>query len=149
VHKIVIGGVTAAFLTSAAFGTAVFAGGNGAQKSDLASASGDMSNCQENDGTGTNGWAILNAPGQPTAVKFLNGEVHLVGGTPGTTYQIDIGMDTSGKCMATTDSLTTNTAGIGNGHIDIPTGTAGSYFIALFDSSNMHEQYASGPLTVS
>lgn len=148
-RKVITGGIAVTLGVSTALAAGAFAGGNGAQMSGLSPTSDNgPTNCQENDGTNTNGWTILNAPGQPTAVKFLNGEVHLIGAAPSTTYQIDIANDGSSSCMPTMDTVKTNANGIGNGHIDIPTGTAGSYYIALFDSTNMNEQYASGPLTV-
>ena len=148
-RKIITGGMALALGVSTAVAGGAFAGSNGAQKAGLSSTSGDQSNCQA--GSSGNGWAILNGPGQPGTIKFLNGEVHLVDPTaPNQTFQIYIGSGSGGgmNCMMTTDTLTTNDQGIGNGHISNATGfPAGQYYVALFQANN--EKYASAPVFVN
>jgi len=145
VRKVVFGGLAASLAVSVTFATGALAGGNGAMKSSLGPVSGSTT-CSPS--RGSNGWAILNAPGAPGAATFVNGEVHLVGAPPGTTYMIEIGMSSGNACTPTMDMLTTNGQGIGNGHIDVPMMTGGTYFVALFDTAGS-EQYASSPVTVS
>jgi hypothetical protein len=127
-------------LTTAIAGTP---DGQGAQKSSLGPASGDPSNCQSS--SGSNGWAILNSPGRVGAVKFTNGEVHLVGGGANQTYDIYLGNGST--CMMTMSVLTTNGRGIGNGHINVTPGLQGSgNYVALFQGSD--ERFASGPVNL-
>jgi len=149
VRKVVFCGLAASLAVSVTLATGALAGGNGAVKSSLGPGSASTT-CSPS--SGSNGWAILNAPGAPGAATFVNGEVHLVDGTPpGTTYVIEIGMSNGmggSACTPTTDTLTTNGQGIGNGHIDVPMMTGGTYFVALFDTAG-NEQYASSPVTVS
>jgi hypothetical protein len=151
VRKTITAGIAVTVGLSTALATGAFAGGNGAQKSNLGPAQGgSMSNCQES--SGSNGWAILNGPGQQGMVTTLNGEVHLVGGVPGQTYDIFLGMPGTSPnpntCMDTMDTLTVNGQGIGNGHIDTA-GMGGTYFIALFDHMSDTEEFATGEMTVS
>lgn len=116
--------------------------GQGAQMSSMGPASGSMNNCATS--SGSNGWSILNDPGKVGAVRFTNGEVHLVGGAPNTTYMIALGSSSGGACTLTTDTLTTNGQGIGNGHITVAPAVTGTAFVALFQGSN--EAFASSPV---
>jgi len=149
VRKIITGGIALTLGVSTAVAGGAFAGSNGAQKAGLSTTSGDQSNC--NAGTSGQGWAILNGPGQPANIKFLNGEVHLVDpAAAGQTFQIYIGSGSGGgaNCMMTMDTLTANAQGIGNGHIDNATGfPAGQYYVALFQGNA--EKYASAPVTIN
>lgn len=149
-RKIIIGGIAAA--TGIAIGLAPFASagtpeGQGAQKSGLQVASGDaMQNCNQGSGASA-GWAILNGPGQPNMIKFINGEVHLVDpSAPSETFDIYLGQTTSNgsMCTMTTDTVSTNAQGIGNGHIDNATGfSAGTYWVVLTQHMSTAEKYAS------
>jgi hypothetical protein len=116
--------------------------GQGAQKSSLGSTSGSMSNCSTSHGS--NGWAILNDPGKVGSVAFTNGEVHLVGGAPNTTYLIALGSASGSSCMSTGNVLTTNGRGIGNGHINEKPAVTGNAFVALFYGTA--EEFASSPV---
>ena len=148
-RKIIVGGAAASLVIGTAMAGAAVAGGNGAQKGGLSVVQGSQSNCQA--GTSGNGWAILNGPGQPKNIKFINGEVHLVDPTaPNQTFEIYIGSGSGGgsNCMMTPYTLTTNEDGIGNGHISKATGfPAGEYYVALFQGTN--EKYASSPVTIN
>ena len=147
-RKIITGGIAVTLGLSTAVAGGAFAGGNGAQKAGLAPASGSATQCSS--GSSGDGWAILNGPGQPGAIKFLNGEVHLVDpSAPNQTFEIYIGSGGGGGgCTPTMDTLTTNDQGIGNGHISNATGfSAGQYFVALFQGTD--EKYASAPVTVN
>lgn len=120
--------------TAALAGTS---GGQGAQKATLGPASGNAGNCATS--SGSNGWAILNDPGPAGSAVSTEGEVHLVGAAPNTTYDIYVGSGSS--CMPTGDSVTTNGEGIGNGHISVMPAVTGSAFVALFSGTS--EAYAS------
>ena len=148
-RKVILGGIAVSASLGMVLASGAFAGGNGAQKAGLSATDGDQSNCDA--GTAGNGWAILNGPGQPGAIKFLNGEIHLVdSAAPNQTFDIYIGSGSGGgsKCMMTMDTLTTNSQGIGNGHISNAMGfPAGQYYVALFQGTD--ERYASAPVTVN
>jgi hypothetical protein len=148
VRKIIVGGIALAVGLSTALASGAFAGGNGAQKAGLSATSGGQSNC--NSGSSGNGWAILNGPGKPGAIKFINGEVHLVDpAAPNQTFDIYIGNGNGGgmDCMMTMDTLTTNAQGIGNGHISNAAGMGGQHFVALFQGTD--EKYASAPVIIN
>jgi hypothetical protein len=140
VRLVVFAGLCAALVAFAAAAMAGTPAGQGAQKAGLGPASGGMTNCQQS--SGSDGWAILNDPGKVGAVRFTNGEVHLVGGTPNTTYAIFLGMPNGNgnMCMMTGDTLTTNGVGIGNGHIEVMPAVTGQVFVALF--AGMQEKFA-------
>ena len=147
-RKIVIGGITAAFAASAAFGTAVFAGGNGAEHSGIAPQSGSTlgGQCQSSDGSGGNGFVMFNAPGQPGNANKLIGEVALKNATPNTSYMVSVSVGNN-NCMPET-TLTTNEVGNGNAHIADTSLANGTFYVVLLDSSG-NEVYASGPVSVN
>lgn len=141
-RTIVVAGLAASFAASVALAGAAVAGtstGQGAQKSSLGPVSGSNGSCQQS--SGSNGWAILNDPGKVGSVQFTNGEVHLVGGTPDTTYLIELGQPGRSTCTPTTDTLRTNGQGIGNGHITLSPALTGSVFVALYNGGS--EAFAS------
>lgn len=145
-RTIVVAGLAASFAASVALAGAAVAGtpsGQGAQKASLGPVTGSNTGCQPS--SGSNGWAILNDPGKVGSVRFTNGEVHLVGGAPDTTYMIELGQPGSSgsTCTPTTDTLRTNGQGIGNGHITSPALT-GSVFVALYNGGT--EEFASSPV---
>ena len=140
---------TAALLAFAPLVRAGTPDGNGAQKSGL-SPNTDSDKCHPLSGASTNGWAILNKTGAPapSVTSAFQGEVHLTGATPNTTYMIEVGtVSGSSKSCMVVGSLTTNGQGIGNGHIPdqmhAATGAPGTYFVVLLDPSSM-EAFASG-----
>ena len=158
-RKIVIGGIATVLGASVMLATGAFAGSpnnNGAQKATLHNQTqASNGNCQSG-GAGDVGWAIVNGPGQPGAIKFINGEVHLVDPTaPNETFQIWLGSNTGNgdMCTMTTDTVTTNAEGIGNGHLSNDAGTAGMHFVALYtdpmDGSMPMEKYASDEVTIN
>lgn len=138
-RKTTITGVAASLALLLGPATAAFAGtsgGQGAQKASIGPASGNASNCATS--SGSNGWAILNDPGPAGSAISTEGEVHLVGASPNTTYDIYVGSGSS--CTPTGDSVTTNGEGIGNGHINVVPAVTGSAFVALFSGTS--EAYA-------
>ena len=143
-------GILAAGAVPALAGTA---SGNGAQKANLSAQAGSTtSQCVEGT-SGGNGWIMLNKTGSPanTAATLYQGEVHLIGGAPTTTYMVELASTSNNQCMPV-GSLTTNGQGIGNGHIPVPTAStqsiaSGSYYIVLLQGTS--EAFASGPVTVS
>ena len=152
-RKIVVGGAAAAMGLAVALAPWASAGNpnsNGAQKSTLGIASGDAAqDCDQS--AGGNGFAILNGPGQPGMIKFLNGEVHLVGGADAAnqTFDIWIGNDSNG-CVKTGDTVSTNGQGIGNGHIHNALGfPAGTYWVVLTDSMSTAERFASTAVPIN
>src|SRR5436853_5026741 len=74
-RKIILGCVAATLGVSTALAAGAFADGNGAQRSGLSPQSGNNNNqCVAGSGAGTNGFVIINAPGQPGHARFVNGE---------------------------------------------------------------------------
>ena len=147
-RKIVVGGIGLVLGASTMLASGAFAGGNGAQHATVGDGGGGnvaTSGCHE--GTAGNGWAILNAPGQPGNARFINGEVHLVNAVPGS-YMIMLGSAGSGNCPTAAGTVTVKDNGIGNGHIYVSPGTVGSYFVALVDSAG-NEAYASTDVTIN
>ena len=149
-RKIVVGGIGLVLGASTVLASGAFAGGNGAQKSTLGAASGNAAqDCDQS--SGSNGFAILNGPGKPGNIKFLNGEVHVVGGTDAAnqTFDIWIGNDSNG-CVMTTDTVSTNGQGIGNGHIHNAAGfPAGTYWVVLTEHMSTTERFASTAMPIN
>ena len=152
-RKIVVGGIAAAM--GATVGLAPWASAsnpnsNGAQKAGLHVQTQDGSgNCQSG-GAGSVGWAIVNGPGQPGAIKFINGEIHLVDpSAPNQTFDIWLGTSSGGNnaCTMTMDTLTTNAQGIGNGHLSNVPGMAGDHFVALYQGAT--QKYASDQVPIN
>lgn len=141
-RRLIYVGVGAVVALSGAAALAGTPTGQGAQKSGLGPASGSMSNCSTS--SGSNGWAMLNDPGKVGSVQFTNGEVHLTGGGANQTYMIALGSSSGGSCMLTSDTLTTNGQGDGNGHIANSPAMTGTVFVALFQGNN--EEFASSPV---
>src|SRR4051794_7093212 len=118
-RKVITGGIAVTLAVATAAATGAFAGGNGAARSGLSPQSGSSpSQCDSGSGGGTNGFVILNAPGQPLNAKKPVGEVSLKNATPDTTYMVKVSI--GGTCMPE-GMLTTNGQGNGNAHIADPT----------------------------
>lgn len=146
-RKIIIGGAAAALGVSTLLASGASAGGNGAAVSPLSPQQGSAlsGQCVEGDGSGGNGFVMLNAPGQPGNASKLIGEVSLKNAVPGT-YMVEVSVG-SNNCMPE-GTLTTNAVGNGNAHIADPTLGSGSFYVVLVDSSG-NEQYASQSVTVN
>jgi hypothetical protein len=129
--------------------TSASAGGNGAARSGLSPQTGSSTNqCVAGSGAGTNGFAIVNAPGQPGNARFVNGEVSLKNASPNTTYMVTINDNSSSACMPE-GVLTTNGQGNGNAHLNDATLSDGTFYVVLVDSTTMKEAFASAPVTVN
>lgn len=143
----IIGGAAVALGMLTAFAGSASAGGNGAALSGLSPQSGSQtSQCVEGSGASTNGFVMLNAPGQPGHASKLIGEVSLKRGTANTTYRVEVSVGNQ-NCMAE-GTLTTNGVGNGNAHIADPTLGNGSFYVVLTDVSG-NEVYASGSVAVN
>ena len=146
-RKILLGGLGLIAAGSTVLASGAFAGGNGAARSGLTPAvhSGPLDNqCQSSDGTGGNGFVILNAAGKPDAANKLLGEVSLKNATPNTMYNVQVSVGNQ-NCMDE-GTLTTNGEGNGNAHIADPTLGSGTFYVVL--TLGTQEAYASGPVTI-
>lgn len=133
---------------SMALASGAFAGGNGAEVSGLSPTAGSStSQCVQGSGAGGNGFAMLNAVGQPGAAFKLIGEVSLKHATPNTTYTVNVSVAGSNQCMPE-GMIATNTVGNGNSHLADPTLGSGSFYVVIQDATG-NEVYASGPLSVN
>jgi hypothetical protein len=147
VRKTVMGGVAAALALSTAAATGALAGGNGAARSGLSPQAGsDSSQCLPGSGAGTNGFAIVNAPGQPGNARFVNGEVSLKRGAADSAYTVWI-VDGDGNCLPA-GALTTNGQGNGNAHLNDASLSDGTFYVVLQDATGK-EAFASAPVTVN
>jgi hypothetical protein len=147
VRKTVMGGVAAALALSTAAATGALAGGNGAARSGLSPQAGsDSSQCVPGSGAGTNGFAIVNAPGQPGNARFVNGEVSLKRGAADSAYTVWI-VDSDGNCLPA-GALTTNGQGNGNAHLNDASLSDGTFYVVLQDATGK-EAFASAPVTVN
>lgn len=146
-RKVITGGITVTLAIATAAAGGAFAGGNGAARSGLSPQSGDMTGgqCQPGSGDGSNGFVILNAPGQPDNASKLVGEVSLKNATPNTTYMVAVSVGDN-NCMPE-GTLTTNKVGNGNAHIADPTLGSGSFYVVLTDTTS-NEVFASAPVSV-
>src|SRR3954447_5054710 len=89
VRKVILGGIAVSAGLGMVLASGAFAGGNGAQRSGLSPQTGQNQNqCVAGDGSGTNGFTIVNAPGKPGDARFVNGEVSLKRGAPNTVYTV-------------------------------------------------------------
>ncbi|HMC72502.1 MAG TPA: hypothetical protein VKJ07_25330, partial [Mycobacteriales bacterium] len=123
------------------------AGGNGAERSGLSPTAGSLtSQCNAGDGSGPNGFVMLNAPGPPGDANKLLGEVSLKNATPDTTYTVNVSVGNQ-NCMPE-GMLMTNGQGNGNAHIADSSLMNGSYYVVLTDATG-NEVYASGPVAVN
>lgn len=148
-RKMITGGVAVTLAVATAAATGAFAGGNGAQRSGLSPTSGSTTNqCQPGSGGGSNGFVIINAPGQPGNATKLLGEVSLKSASPNTTYMVEVAANDGNNTCMPEGTLTTNGVGNGNAHIADPTLGGGSFYVVLTDSSS-NEAFASGPVTVN
>jgi hypothetical protein len=146
VRKLITGGIAVALGVSTAVAAGAFAGGNGAQISGLSPQQGNNNNqCVAGSGSGSNGFVIINAPGQPGNARFVNGEVSLKRGPANTAYTVWI-VDSNGNCTPD-GALMTNTVGNGNAHLNAA-GTSGTYYVVLQDDQG-NEQFASAPVTAN
>ena len=149
-RKTILGGIAVSASLGIVLATGALAGGNGAQRSGLSPQTGNSTTgdqCVAGSGAGTNGFVIVNAPGQPGNARFVNGEVSLKNDSPGNqTYSVWIHDATTGKCVMNT-VLTTNNQGNGNAHLNYA-GTSGSYYVVLQDSG-MNEKYASAEVNAN
>lgn len=150
-RKIVIGGIAAVAGLATAFAPWAAAGGNGAQLSGLSPQAGNNTDqCVIGSGDFTNGFVMLNAPGQPGNANKLLGEVSLKRGPANTTYIVNVAVDDGNDTCMAEGMLTTNGVGNGNSHIADMSGLKnGSYYVVLQNASNMQEEFASGDLTVN
>jgi hypothetical protein len=148
VRKVITGVITVTLAVATAAAGGAFAGGNGAARSGLSPQTGDMTGgqCQQGSGDGSNGFVILNAPGQPGNASKLIGEVSLKNATPNTTYMVTVSVGNN-NCMPE-GSLTTNKVGNGNAHIADPTLGNGSFYVVLTDAAG-NELFASAPVAVN
>ena len=127
--------------------TSASAGGNGAARSGLSPQAGSSINqCVAGSGAGTNGFAIVNAPGQPGNARFVNGEVSLKNGAPNSAYTVWI-VDGSGNCLPE-GALATNGQGNGNAHLNDASLSSGTFYVVLQDATG-NEAFASAPVTVN
>lgn len=146
-RKTLLGGVVAALALSTAAATGALAGGNGAARSGLSPQAGSNNNqCVAGSGAGTNGFVIVNAPGQPGNARFVNGEVSLKNGPANTAYTVWL-VDGSGNCLPE-GALTTNGQGNGNAHLNDASLSNGTFYVVLQDATG-NEQFASAPVTVN
>lgn len=126
--------------------TSASAGGNGAARSGLSPQAGsNTSQCVAGSGSGENGFAIVNAPGQPGNARFVNGEVSLKNGAPNTAYTVNIN---DGSTCLPEGMLTTNGQGNGNAHLNDASLSNGTFYVVLQDATGQ-EQYATAPVTVN
>ena len=147
-RKIITGGIAITAGLSTILATGAFAGGNGAQRSGLTVNGGSTTDaCQPGNGTGGNGFVILNAPGNPAGpANKLIGEVSLKGGDPNTSYIVNVASNDGNDKCTPEGTLTTNGVGNGNAHIVDKTLGQGTFYVVLQKGSK--ESFASGPLTV-
>jgi len=125
--------------------TSASAGGNGAARSGLSPQQGSGSNqCVAGSGAGENGFAIVNAPGQPGNARFVNGEVSLKNAAPNHTYMVELN---DGNGCLPEGAITTNGQGNGNAHLNDATLSNGTFYVVLLDGAN--EAYATAPVTVN
>ena len=146
-RKTVLGGAVAVLALSTAAATGALAGGNGAARSGLSPQAGSNNNqCVAGSGAGTNGFVIVNAPGQPGNARFVNGEVSLKNGPANTAYTVWL-VDGSGNCLPE-GALATNGQGNGNAHLNDASLSNGTFYVVLQDATGK-EQFASAPVTVN
>ena len=152
-RKIVIGGMAVALGVSTAAASGAFAGNpdsNGAQRSGLSvvsDSSPGSDQCRSGDGSGSNGFAIFNAPGKPGATIKFNGEVSLKRGAPNDVYKVFLEPEGSNHCVDPAGVINTNEVGNGNAHLVKPGEGAGEYYVVLQDAAG-NEQFATGLVTV-
>lgn len=146
-RKTILGGIAVAASLGAVLASGAFAGGNGAGRSGLSPTSGSNNNqCVMGSGAGTNGFAIVNAPGQPGNARFVNGEVSLKGGAANSAYTVWL-VDSNNNCLPE-GALATNTVGNGNAHLNDATLSGGTFYVVLQNDQGQ-EAFASGPITVN
>ena len=146
-RKTLTGGIVAALALSTAAATGALAGGNGAARSGLSPQAGSNdSQCIAGSGAGTNGFTIINAPGQPGNARFVNGEVSLKDGAADSAYTVWIA-GTDGKCLPA-GALTTNGQGNGNAHLNQASLKNGTFYVVLQDAQGK-EAFASKAVTVN
>lgn len=148
-RRTVIGGAVVALGISTVFASGALAGGNGAARSGLSPTSGSATSgqCVEGSGASGNGFAMLNAPGQPGAAIKLLGEVHLINAAPSSVYTVNVSVAGSNQCMPE-GVINTNGQGIGNAHLADSSLGNGSFYVVIQDSAG-NEVYATGLLTVN
>jgi hypothetical protein len=146
VRKQILGGIAISASLGVVLASGAFAGGNGAQRSGLSPTAGQNQNqCVAGDGSGTNGFVLVNAPGKPGAARFVNGEVSLKRGPANSAFTVWV-VDSNGHCTPD-GALTTNSVGNGNAHLNTA-GTSGSYYVVLQDDKGQ-EAFASAPVTAN
>lgn len=147
-RKVILGGIAVSASLGMVLASGAFAGGNGAQRSGLQPQSGSSTNqCVASDGAGTNGFVIVNAPGQPNNARFINGEVSLKNGPPNTMFMVELA-DSSGHCLPE-GALVTNGQGNGNAHLNDATLKGGGTFYVVLQDSSGNEVFASKAVTVT
>ena len=129
-----------------ALGGAASAGGNGAARSGLSPQAGSNNDqCVAGSGSGTNGFAIVNAPGKPGEPRFVNGEVSLKRGAANSVYTVWI--NDGSNCLLE-GMLATNGVGNGNHHLNDASLGKGTFYVVLQDASG-NEAFATAPVTVN
>lgn len=146
-RKQILGGIAVSASLGMVLASGAFAGGNGAGRSGLSPQAGNGDDqCVVGTSAGTNGFAIVNAPGKPGEARFVNGEVSLKRGDPNAAYTVWL-VDSDGNCLPE-GALTTNTVGNGNHHLNDASLSGGTFYVVLQDDE-MKEAFASGPITVN
>ena len=105
--------------------------GNGAQKAGVASSGIPYLACAPasgSDSQGTNGFAVLNAPGKPGSPKKIVGELALKNAQPGT---YDVSLSTGTGCGTKVATLTVGANGNGNASVAAAGNGAGQYYVVL------------------
>ncbi|MCU1602836.1 MAG: hypothetical protein JWO22_3545 [Frankiales bacterium] len=126
--------------------TTASAGGNGAARSGLSPTVTDNSQqCDPGTGAGTNGFAIVNAPGKPGEARFVNGEVSLKRGAPSSVYTVWLN---DGSTCLPEGTPVTNGVGNGNHHLNDASLSDGTFYVVLKDASG-NEAFATAPVTVN
>lgn len=154
-RAILVGGTAAVLAVATAGAAGALAAGNGAQVSGLSPQKNTSNTDCATPGSGShsNGFAMLNAPGQPGNARLVNGEVSLQGGPANAMYTVTLAEvkpspipgQTQTTCL-TEGALTTNGQGNGNAHLADASLTGGTYYVVLSDANG--EEFASGEVTV-
>lgn len=116
----------------------------------------DAMHCNVGTGSG-NGFVMFNAPGKPGSAVLFEGEVALKNADPGATYAVFLQKNGSGNndMCNMVGTLTTNTVGNGNDHIDTADTNAnsgvGSYYVVLKEMTGpkTQPQFATPQVTIS
>jgi len=135
-RKLALLGAAALMALTAGPALAGNSSGGGAQKSIITLSDSSGGGCPASQGGTSLGFVILNTAGQPGADNKVVGEVSLKDGTPNTTYMVFLQKNNNDMCGSGMGiaSLTTNSQGNGNAHIDseaAPLTGPGTYYVHL------------------